>query len=537
MNTDWNDLIQRYLAEQTTEEEMRRLAAALRADDALADLYLRHTELDVALEAEAASAEVTRELLSAPMVSETRRGGPWPSWRPLVAAAACVIFALILTLSHRTLPPTNEAPILDLRGDYVATLASVEECVWRGAALRVGQRIAAGTLRLQRGKALLHFDGGAGMVVIGPAELAIESSGGARVLSGKIAVHAPEEAVGFRVKTAEGSLVDLGTEFVLSVDTHGATECQVLDGEVEWHPKKDPQEIAMLAKGAARRYHEGREEILAPALLNYRDFLPALGPDAAERELLAYEPFAYSEANGPAEKLNGGTGWRSPWIGLGLEASKILSGVRMQIVPGENLPEPDMLVPSSGGRFVFHERKQWRLRPLPVAIDLAQDGVHYLSFLARGPAGPPEAGRTGRFQVNFHSSANYRSNWIGFSISAANRPFIIAQGNNRWLSDVLPGGETLFVVCKIAASRSGPDQLFMKVYGSGQELDATETTRWTVVSGELSLDLALDCLVLSVESNLPWSTPWSVDEIRFGTSWRSVVPLSNAALERAGARR
>ena len=97
MNTDWNDLIQRYIAEQTSEEETRRLEAALKADDALADLYLRHTELDVALEAEAASAEVTRELLSAPMVSETSRSGSWLSWRPLTAAAAGIVFGMFCT--------------------------------------------------------------------------------------------------------------------------------------------------------------------------------------------------------------------------------------------------------------------------------------------------------------------------------------------------------------------------------------------------------------------------------------------------------
>jgi hypothetical protein len=97
MNTDWNDLIQRYLAAQTTEEETRRLEAALKADDTLADLYLRHAELDVALEAEAATAEVTRELLSAPMVSEARRGFTWFSWRPLTAAAAGIVFGMFCT--------------------------------------------------------------------------------------------------------------------------------------------------------------------------------------------------------------------------------------------------------------------------------------------------------------------------------------------------------------------------------------------------------------------------------------------------------
>jgi hypothetical protein len=97
MNTDWNNLIQRYIAGHTTEEETRHLEAAMKADDALADLYLRHTELDVALEASAASAEVMRELLTAPVAPETRHGFAWLSWRPLTAAAAGIVFGMFCT--------------------------------------------------------------------------------------------------------------------------------------------------------------------------------------------------------------------------------------------------------------------------------------------------------------------------------------------------------------------------------------------------------------------------------------------------------
>ena len=95
MNTDWNDLIQRYIAGHTTEEETHRLETALKADDTLADLYLRHIELDLALEVKASSAEVMRELLTAPVMPETRHGLPWLSWRPLTAAAACLALWMI----------------------------------------------------------------------------------------------------------------------------------------------------------------------------------------------------------------------------------------------------------------------------------------------------------------------------------------------------------------------------------------------------------------------------------------------------------
>jgi hypothetical protein len=97
MNTDWNELIHRYIAGQTSDEETRHLEASLKADDKLADLYLRHIELEVALETQASSAQITRELLSAPAEPETRRGTNWFAWRPLTAAAAGIVFGMLCT--------------------------------------------------------------------------------------------------------------------------------------------------------------------------------------------------------------------------------------------------------------------------------------------------------------------------------------------------------------------------------------------------------------------------------------------------------
>lgn len=91
MNTDWNDLIQRHIAGHSTDEEARHLAAALKTDDALADLYVRHVELELSLEARAASTDATRELLTTPTLTRATR---WLSWRPLTAAAAGLMIGL-----------------------------------------------------------------------------------------------------------------------------------------------------------------------------------------------------------------------------------------------------------------------------------------------------------------------------------------------------------------------------------------------------------------------------------------------------------
>jgi hypothetical protein len=97
MNTDWNDLIQRHIAGLTTDGEAQRLSAALKKDDALTDLYIRHIGLELALEAKAASAEGTRQLLTAPTLPEKIRPTRWLSWRPLTAAAAGIAFGMFCT--------------------------------------------------------------------------------------------------------------------------------------------------------------------------------------------------------------------------------------------------------------------------------------------------------------------------------------------------------------------------------------------------------------------------------------------------------
>ena len=94
MNHEWHDLIQRYIAGLTTEEEAERIAAALKTDDSLADLYVRHIDLELALETKAASVEGTRELLTSPAMIDARNGFAWVAWRPLAAAVAGIFVGL-----------------------------------------------------------------------------------------------------------------------------------------------------------------------------------------------------------------------------------------------------------------------------------------------------------------------------------------------------------------------------------------------------------------------------------------------------------
>lgn len=101
MNTNWHDLIQRYLSGTITDAEARSLEQQITADPALRDWYLDALNLDSALESTAESAQTALSLpvpLSHRAPSSARHGSArWLSWRPLMAAAAGILFGMLCT--------------------------------------------------------------------------------------------------------------------------------------------------------------------------------------------------------------------------------------------------------------------------------------------------------------------------------------------------------------------------------------------------------------------------------------------------------
>ncbi len=92
------------------------------------------------------------------------------------------------------------------------------------------------TLQLDRGLAEVEFERGARVILQGPAGLELLSGTSARLLHGTLTARVPDQARGFTVLSPHGKVVDLGTEFGLSVDSVGATTVRVFAGKVEAFP-------------------------------------------------------------------------------------------------------------------------------------------------------------------------------------------------------------------------------------------------------------------------------------------------------------
>jgi ferric-dicitrate binding protein FerR (iron transport regulator) len=234
---DHDVLTQRYVEGLLSEAEAAVLHEQIVRRPELARLLLDHLEMDAML-GEVAAAETT---VSVPMASvpASRRRFSMATLAGVAGLAACLTlagtFGVKLLLPSRAL--ANKASAADeATTASVALLSRGVNLQWEsGSPAPVeGTPLAPGLLRLKSGLAQIEFYRGARVLIEGPAEFQLVSSGEATCTKGKLSAHVPPQAKGFRINTPKGTIVDLGTEFGLDVGA-ADSEVHVFKGEVELH--------------------------------------------------------------------------------------------------------------------------------------------------------------------------------------------------------------------------------------------------------------------------------------------------------------
>ena len=152
----------------------------------------------------------------------------------MLALAACLILtAAGVGFAWLRRPATG----IGTTSTAVAMLARAVDARWAEgtAPLRVGSALEPGWLRLESGLAQVVFYSGVRVVIEGPAELRLVSLSEAVCPTGRLLAEVPPPARGFRLKTDQLSVVDLGTEFAIDA-TRARTEVHVFKGKVELNP-------------------------------------------------------------------------------------------------------------------------------------------------------------------------------------------------------------------------------------------------------------------------------------------------------------
>ena len=123
-----------------------------------------------------------------------------------------------------------------MTGSY--QLTNSVSAVWDGQDnYNIGDQLKTGKLKISSGYGELKTDEGVKIIVEGPAELELISKKKIILNKGKLVAYVPHKNTGFQIDTPKTEVLDLGTEFGVSVQENGDTEVHVLEGQVETSTK------------------------------------------------------------------------------------------------------------------------------------------------------------------------------------------------------------------------------------------------------------------------------------------------------------
>jgi ferric-dicitrate binding protein FerR (iron transport regulator) len=164
----------------------------------------------------------------------------------------------------------------------VATITKLGAVRWAepSASRRLLSRCVSGErLEFDDGAIELTFDAGAQVTVFGPADFTITSATSINCKRGRVTTLVGDRGKGFVVQTPQAKVVDLGTQFGLSISDKGETEVVVFQGSVDMSAasavaKSDAPTRRMFQGEALLLNNEGRFERVVS--VRRSDFLRAV---------------------------------------------------------------------------------------------------------------------------------------------------------------------------------------------------------------------------------------------------------------------
>jgi hypothetical protein len=166
----------------------------------------------------------------------------------------------------------------------VAVLARSANARWNDGRtdLQNGAMLSPGRLAIEDGLAQVDFIGGAQVILRGPAELDLRSSGEARLIRGQATCRVSEQAKGFRFSATGLDIIDSAGVFGVEVKADGPAELHAIDGNVSLRD----------AAGAARELIESTAIRLADKSFQAVSYKPDFFPNLNELKRLEQEAVA-----------------------------------------------------------------------------------------------------------------------------------------------------------------------------------------------------------------------------------------------------
>lgn len=183
---------------------------------------------------------------------------PRPLFYGSIAAMIAVVAAIMIPVFQSNMSPLKTPQPVAPQFFEVATLVEEFEAKWeRGAhRIEVGEAIFNERIKLTEGFAKLRFRNQAEVILEAPCEMEPVSESEVRIIGGKfVGACRTDASKGFTVRANNARIVDLGTEFGVSIADDGTLEAHVIEGEIAMTPltHTGPHSTVSLKAGDGRR--------------------------------------------------------------------------------------------------------------------------------------------------------------------------------------------------------------------------------------------------------------------------------------------
>jgi hypothetical protein len=273
------ELLARLCDDQLTESDRPRLNYILDSHEAARRYYLKYVAIHSSLAAMAGSASAADAQLAVERITLARFAGRSEAllpacdvvslrdehlerWKSVMRWAAGISAVLLTAVAVWWLAPRGSDPASPVNLARVGNAASFDReestgsvttgreplvaevtyvsnaAVWQNpnGSFTLASRVRAGqNLTLERGQVELTYGTGAKLLLTGPSEFLVRSTGG-KLRRGELVARVPEAGHGFTIETPHGKVIDLGTEFGVVVDDFGVSQVSVFEGKVETLP-------------------------------------------------------------------------------------------------------------------------------------------------------------------------------------------------------------------------------------------------------------------------------------------------------------
>ena len=218
--TQLHNLIQKYIDQQISADELRELNCRLQQDAQARQHFNEILNLDSALSEISVVHLLEKSIQSPKPVVEISSASIKNNIRFSTSVFSTVLASLLLLITGAwwcISSPVSYA--------IVTIAAGVQE-------LEEGAQIDKKSVSITQGSLEIVTTKGARIAIEAPAKFKFESPQRLHLFSGRLSADVPPSATGFTVITPTGEAVDLGTKFGVDISESGAAEIHVFEGEV-----------------------------------------------------------------------------------------------------------------------------------------------------------------------------------------------------------------------------------------------------------------------------------------------------------------